>query len=92
MIGIIGTAGRGIDGMRLRRETFSLMSTFVKDIVNNRLQVKCDEVELISGGAAWADHLAVHHFINGCGRSLSLALPCRWDVKNKRFEDTNSSD
>jgi hypothetical protein len=66
------------------------MGEIVHDIITNRLQIQCVEADLISGGAAWADHLAVHHFIRGCGKSLTLALPCEWDATWSRFVDTES--
>ena len=65
MIGIIGTAGRGADLGRLSERSFAKMGEIVYDIITNRLQTQCVEADLISGGAAWADHLAVHHFIRG---------------------------
>ncbi len=92
MIGIIGTAGRNDDAFKLSARSFIKMGEFVHDIVTNRLQIQWNDVDLISGGAAWADHLAVHHFLRGCGKSLTLALPCSWDFTNRRFADTGSYD
>lgn len=92
MIGIIGTAGRGEDAYRLSARSFIKMGELVHEIVTRKLQVQCTDVDLISGGAAWADHLAVHHFLAGCGKTLTLALPCEWDAEKVQYIDNGSDD
>ena len=92
MIGIIGTAGRGEDVFRLSARSFTKMGEIARTIIEERLQVQCHEADLISGGAAWADHVAAHAFVNGCGQSLSLALPCGWDDLRMQFVDNGSTD
>jgi len=42
--------------------------------VDVRSRIRADDI-LISGGAAWADHLAVHAFLNGWCQALELYLP-----------------
>lgn len=42
---------------------------------------------LVSGGAAWADHLAVTAFLDGSFDRLVLYGPCEWDDIAIRFED-----
>jgi len=75
-IGIIGTAGRRKDFYRLSEDVYILMLKEVLRIIGDR------NVHLISGGAAWSDHLAVTTFINSLANpsipkcTLSLELPC----------------
>lgn len=45
-------------------------------------------VELVSGGAAWSDHVAVKLFMNGTVKYLRLCLPCEWDATVNQFVDT----
>lgn len=92
MIGIIGTAGRGEDAYRLFERSFIKMGEIVHEIVTQRLQVQCTDIDLISGGAAWADHIAVHNFLTGCGKTLTLALPCEWDSVSVQYTDNGSDD
>lgn len=92
MIAIIGTAGRLTDGTRLSKQSFDAMVGKVQEIVQTHLKIKDEECEWISGGAAWADHVAVHLFNVGFGKSLTLALPCEWDHTASRFVDTGVND
>lgn len=52
LVAVIGTAGRGKDSERLRPGDYDLMYEIL-------LKVLPEKCEIISGGAAWADHLAV---------------------------------
>lgn len=49
------------------------------------------EIELVSGGAALSDHVAValHKMY---GYPLTLHLPCKWDLGKKAFFDTGVND
>jgi hypothetical protein len=42
----------------------------------------------VSGGAAWADHLAVTLFLNGKVPRLHLHLPAPWNFVSNAFTDT----
>ena len=76
-IAIIGTAGRD-KNIEMNKETWNKM---VKDI-NKRIK-KGDTV--ISGGAAWSDHLAVKLFLDGKISKLKLRLPADFNSKTNRF-------
>lgn len=66
-IAIIGTAGRD----SAKPMTLALYKWMV---VHARTNIPAD-ADLVSGGAAWADHLAVSLFLFGHGKSLRLHLP-----------------
>lgn len=66
-IAIIGTAGRD-KNFPLSVKHWDFMCNMVRD------EVEPDD-HLISGGAAWADHVAVWAFRMGLVHSLSLHLP-----------------
>lgn len=71
-LGIIGTAGRGSDRPRLSMNTFSRMVHKAEEVAN-----QVNAVMLVSGGAAWADHVAVYLALHGpfAPRVLTLHLP-----------------
>jgi hypothetical protein len=89
-IAIIGTAGRAEDGMKLRGESFGEMFLQVSRLIKKEL-VQNESYGLISGGAAWADHIAVYDFILGNAFSLDLELPCALTPTGK-FVDTGERD
>lgn len=66
-IAIVGTAGRD----KFRTMDLRLWSWMVNDAT---VRVPRD-AHLVSGGAAWADHLAVHLFLSGHVSRLTLHLP-----------------
>jgi hypothetical protein len=73
MTGIIGTAGRD----KAKPMTPALWRWMVNDAIE-RLD-RSHEVHLVSGGAAWADHLAVWLFLDGLATGLTLHLPAPFD-------------
>jgi len=51
------------------------------------------QINLISGGAAYSDHIAVIlHLANPERYSLTLELPCPFDMRADSFQDTKSYD
>lgn len=100
-VSIIGTAGRGSDGPRMSQALFEAM----RGVVVAELALRghgSRDVALRSGGAAWADHVAVDLFLAppaSCGpfESLTLCLPAffRGNVLNEAspaFYDTGARD
>lgn len=79
MLAIIGTAGRGTDAAKLSRPLYDAMYGRTLSAMG-----EWDDRDLVSGGAAWADHLAVRAFLEGEARSLRLFLPARFE--GRRFE------
>jgi len=90
-IGIIGTAGRGLDAEKINPKLWKKMLVDVE----NRLKVEPNdfpatslfdienrnELILVSGGAALSDHLAVQAFLNGWASGLILYMPAEWNGK-----------
>lgn len=74
-IAVIGTAGRKNAADRLDWPTFLLM----REAVLRELQNIPRPWELVSGAAAWADHVAVDLFLGGEVDRLELHLPCRFN-------------
>lgn len=88
-IAIIGTAGRDADGDKLSRDSFGEMFLSVKSITK-RLS-NGQPWTAVSGGAAWADHIAVFSFGLGFAEKLHLELPCELGPDGK-FMDTHERD
>jgi hypothetical protein len=97
-IAIIGSAGRGDDGARMTKDVFQAMVDRAREILSNDLQYKCNtDISLISGGAAWADHVAVEIFLRAHHEGkpladLALFLPCPFDLARNSFADTGTPD
>jgi hypothetical protein len=72
---VIGTAGRD-KSITMTRELWGAM------VADLSTRVTRSDV-LISGGAAWADHLAVHAFLQGWCAGLDLYLPA--PMEDRRF-------
>jgi hypothetical protein len=83
-VAVIGSAGRGEDAPKMSNALFGLAvaraRTLIKDYEN---------VELVSGGAGWMDHIAVTLFLDKSTNGLELYLPCKWD--GDKFLDTGAS-
>ncbi len=93
-IGIIGTAGRKEDKLKMSKDLYDKMKSFVIKIIDEILKLESNkesQLILVSGGAAWSDHLAVTLFLqdieNENQRKLQLYLPCEWDSDKKQFID-----
>jgi hypothetical protein len=85
-LGIIGSAGRRDDGPRMNQELYDAMLEKAKAVIDVlRTEHHMTVVRLVSGGAAWADHVAVSLFLNGYAPALDLCLPCPFDFKQVRF-------
>lgn len=87
ILAIIGTAGRREDGPKLTRDTYIAMSKAVREVYGHY-----SFHGIVSGGAAWTDHLAVRMYLKDLTPELILHLPCEWDKKKKRFKDTGVID
>lgn len=93
-LGIIGTAGRKEDGAKLNKVIYELMCKTTRRIISglepNILQHEV--TTLVSGGAAYADHVAVTLFTEGVVPNLHLNLACDFVARSKRFADDGSRD
>ena len=83
-ISIIGTAGRGTDAHRLNNTVYQTMVKTVTRLINT---ITKEETKIISGGAAYADHIAVELFLQDKAKALTLHLPSPWDYEQKKIFD-----
>lgn len=84
-LGIIGTAGRKEDGKKLGRKHFEAMCIVAGGLIDELSENNYPITHLVSGGAAWADHVSVKLFLDKKVPNLRLFLPCEWD--NGSFKD-----
>ncbi len=88
-IAIVGCAGRKEDASKMTFELFSAMVCKAEMLVAEHTGAGSDRsaVTLVSGGAAWSDHIAVLLFLRGFVGNLELHFPCKWmDGWNPCFE------
>jgi hypothetical protein len=76
--GIIGTAGRGVDGNEMSKTLYGDMYRYAQGYIN-KLQLNPQDFRLVSGGAAWSDHLAVSLYLASRAHQLRLHLPAPLD-------------
>jgi len=86
VLGIIGTAGRGSDADKLSLAKFNEMK-----IAAGRFIKEHKFTRLVSGGAAYADHIAVQAYNAGFVSSLNLELPCEFNMDDVMFQVDNPS-
>lgn len=82
-VSIIGTAGRGDYGKMMTSALYTKMIEKSKAILD---EWKIGQISLVSGGAAWSDHVAVQLFLEGYVKKLTLHLPC--EFKDGKYFET----
>jgi hypothetical protein len=82
-LAIIGTAGRLEDGKKLDLAKWNDMKRTIAAFVKEH-SIR----HVVSGGAAYADHLAVGLYLAGLVDHLDLMLPCEFDMNKVQFHDT----
>lgn len=96
-ISIIGTAGRQGAERHLNKTVFSKMVAAAERIITEDWKLDPSQVELVSGGAAWSDHVAVRLWSpglllpSGASPRLTLHLPARWDHRAMRFDNSTEA-
>lgn len=92
-VSIIGTSGRaGNVTKKLYENMINAVIIYLKKYVNSQ------NIILVSGGAAFADHVAIHIYLNKDKYDLSninelhLHLPCEFDMITHKFYDNGNSD
>jgi hypothetical protein len=76
-LAIIGSAGRGGDAKMLSHDLYEAMCADTQSYIEAN-----DIKHLCSGGAAFADHVAVAMYLRGAVDSLTLYLPARFDGRS----------
>ncbi len=77
-VAIIGAAGGRGAHERLSKAAFARMCATARRVITEDLRLDPKRVHLVSGGAAWSDHIAVRLFLGGGFAGLTLLLPARW--------------
>jgi len=90
-ITIAGTAGRKEDGPKLNKSLYSAMCLKTLEIIDSLYLDSESKITLVSGGAAWADHIAVLLFLKYPGKlNLDLCLPT--NIESEAYFDDGSID
>ncbi len=73
----------------MTKELFFRMMDETHEFIDfHKLKGNHERIELISGGAAWSDHIAVQLFLDhDIVKSLTLFSPAEFDVKQHQFHD-----
>jgi hypothetical protein len=89
-LGIIGTTGRyDNDKKRLEKKHLTWILHQVEDYIENILLIDKKNIILISGGAAWTDHVAIQLYLSNQYAGLKLYLPSKFDVKHQQYINTH---
>ena len=88
-LAIIGTAGRKPNQRQiLSWDHMQWMADTVKCYIEFVLEKPTNEIILVSGGSAWADHVAVRLYLEGNFGGLELYLPANFSKIHKKYEPT----
>jgi len=90
-VSIIGTSGRAGN---ITKELYTKM---ISASIKYLKSLSLESIILVSGGAAFSDHIAVHIYLHKDDYnlniiSLKLDLPCRFDIDLSKFEDNGNPD
>lgn len=83
-VAIIGFAG-GHCTAPLSAALYERMVARAEAIIRDDFGLDIAAIELVSGGAAWSDHVAVTLFLRHAPPALTLHVPCEWDATTGRF-------
>lgn len=89
-VSIIGTAGRGATGKQLNKEIYNKMVLKSKQIIEKQFLLDPKKIELVSGGAAWSDHIAISLYLEGYVKKATLYLPAEFDTVTEKYVFKNN--
>lgn len=89
-LAIIGSAGRKDDAKRLTRKHFEAMCLVASGLIEQINESNYPITTLVSGGAAYADHVAVRLFLDKKVPGLRLFLPAAFE--DGSYHDNGSTD
>jgi len=78
-LSIVGTAGRKDDSKKLSKHHFEAMYIVAEGLLEQLKDNNYPISHLVSGGAAWADHIAVKLFLDNKVPNLKLFTPCLFE-------------
>ena len=85
---IVGTAGRKDGASRLSKNHFEAMCECARQLLQQFNESDYNVNTLVSGGAAFADHVAVKLFLNKEIPRLKLFLPCPYLTEARQYDPT----
>jgi len=85
-VSIIGTSGRGCLNA-MNKKIYKKMIIKTKDIIENHFKLDPKNICLVSGGAAWADHVVVKLYLDKYVSNALLYLPCQWNHVSGKYVD-----
>jgi len=89
-LAIVGTSGRNpADKKKLNAKHMAWMIENVRCYIENVLETEPKNIILVSGGSAWADHVAVQLYLTWEFAGLELYLPSKFDIKQKKYVNTH---
>ena len=89
-LAVVGVSGQDpLDKKKLCKEHMEYMIENVYCYIENVLHRKPSDIILVSGGSAWADHIAVLLYLKGEFSGIELYLPSRFDPKQKKYINTH---
>jgi hypothetical protein len=89
-LAIVGTAGRKDDAKRLTTNHFKAMCLVAEGLLEQINDSNYPITHLVSGGAAWADHVAVRLFLDKKAPGLRLFMPAAWE--DGSYHDNGNKD
>lgn len=79
-VAVVGTAGRGEDAAKITSKLYDRIVERTENVIQKEWGLKWNNVHLISGGSAVADHAAVTLYLKYPEAQLTLEFPCQfWD-------------
>lgn len=89
-LAIIGTAGRKDDAKKLSKKHFEAMCLVASGLLEQINESNYPITHLVSGGAAWADHVAVRLFMDKKAPGLRIFMPAEWE--DGSYHDNGNKD
>lgn len=89
-LAIIGTSGRHNSELQvLTTKHMEFMMEKTYEYIETVMNTTPENIILVSGGSAWADHIAIQLYLTKKFAGLELYLPSEFDPKKKRFKNTH---
>jgi hypothetical protein len=89
-LAVIGTSGRyDLDSKKLSHKHIIWMMDNIKIYIEEVLNTTCNNVILVSGGSAWADHVAICLYNENNFNGLELYLPTDFNLETKKYCNTH---
>ena len=71
----------------LNKNTWDKLCSIAETHITSKICDNWSKINLVSGGAAWCDHLAVHLHKKYPQSKLTLHFPCKWDSNKNQYVD-----